>query len=400
MIVLHALGGMGKTQTALEYAHKYHNEYSSVFWVDGTSEDTATLGFRSIAERLVNHRAEIEAATELQPNYPRIGRLLGMGSSVGEYGELSAEKGSTELILGAVKRWFIQEQNRQWLLVLDNVDDLDSFDIRSLIPTTSQGTIIITSRRKECARLGTGFEIEEMLESEGTSLLLRSARSGDSHRSTEGCAHGVYRDRHVLIRHTDERLVAGITKMLGYLPLAIDQAGAYIAAREMALQKYITIYKNNFRRIFDKRPNPGGSCRDRTVLTTWEISYQAILSKNKQSAELLLLCSFLHNEDIWEEMLRRGKNLEVNGKLNFQRSPRAGSSLSVASTLNMHITCFKRLRSCGQISRYQTLWSHCFRIPWLSVVDGRTVFLSIRWSMNGLEHVLARMRNRCTPEMP
>lgn len=50
------------------------------------------------------------------------------------------------------------------------------------------------------------------------------------------------------------------------------------------------------------------------MATTWEISFKAIKTDNKASAELLLLCSFLHNEDITEEMLRRGKELDNEGK--------------------------------------------------------------------------------------
>lgn len=106
-------------------------------------------------------------------------------------------------------------------------------------------------------------------------------------------------------------------KKLGYLPLAIDQAGAYIATREIPLQTYLGLYEGNFRRIFGERPNPLWSYRDQTVFTTWEISFQAIEEKNKESAELLSLCSFLHNEDIWEEMLRRGQRLTKNGMLNI-----------------------------------------------------------------------------------
>lgn len=115
--------------------------------------------------------------------------------------------------------------------------------------------------------------------------------------------------------HIDERVAKKVAKTLGYLPLAISQAGSYVAARQMTLSQYMKIYENNFRNIF--RNVPGGpvwSYRDQTVFTTWEISFQEIEAKNKESAELLLLCSFLHNEDIWEEMLRRGQKLGKDGK--------------------------------------------------------------------------------------
>lgn len=115
--------------------------------------------------------------------------------------------------------------------------------------------------------------------------------------------------------YTDERIAKEIAKTLGYLPLAIHQAGSYVAARQMSLPRYKEIYKRNFRNIFTSVPRgPGWSYRDQTVFTTWEISFQEIEAKNKESAELLLLCSFIHNEDIWEKMLLRGQGLELDGK--------------------------------------------------------------------------------------
>lgn len=166
------MGGIGKTQIVMEYVHIHHEEYSSVFWVDGTSEETATLGFRLVAQRLVDHYAAIAAYTKTDPG---ILQFPGMASIVDQDGQLCVEKEATARIVEAVKRWFSQKENQSWLLVLDNVDDLKSFDIRSFIPTSSHGTILITSRRKDCTRLGKGLEIEEMLESEGVLLLLRSA---------------------------------------------------------------------------------------------------------------------------------------------------------------------------------------------------------------------------------
>lgn len=105
-------------------------------------------------------------------------------------------------------------------------------------------------------------------------------------------------------------------KHLGYLPLAIDQAGAYISTCQISFKSYIDVYEKNFRRILETRPHSlAWSYRDKTVFTTWEISFNSIMVENKASAHLLLLCSFLHNEDIKDKILRRGLELEENGKL-------------------------------------------------------------------------------------
>lgn len=184
VIVLHGLGGTGKTQIALEYVHSYYEGYSAVFWVDGTSEETANLGFRSVAQRLIDHHVSI--STTPRPDYVRIAQTLGLGSAMNQDGQLAhAGKGLTNQVLEAVKQWFSQKENQYWLLVLDNVDELTSFDIHDFIPMASHGTVLITSRRKECIRLGKGLEIREMLEPEGVLLLLKSAELDNPDSDTE-----------------------------------------------------------------------------------------------------------------------------------------------------------------------------------------------------------------------
>lgn len=110
-------------------------------------------------------------------------------------------------------------------------------------------------------------------------------------------------------------VAAKLVEKLGYLPLAIDQAGAYIAARIIPLEKYLSIFEANFRTVLSATPPRSvWSYGDRSVFTTWEISFAAIKSENAEAADFLLLCSFLSNERIWEDMLRRGKQLEEDGK--------------------------------------------------------------------------------------
>lgn len=121
-------------------------------------------------------------------------------------------------------------------------------------------------------------------------------------------------NRVLLILSIDEKIATLLVEKLGYLPLAIDQAGAYVAARVIPLEKYLEIYEINFRGVFSEKPSSSvWSYGDRSVFTTWEISFQAIKSENEEAADFLLLCSFLSNESIWEDMLRRGKQLEEDG---------------------------------------------------------------------------------------
>ena len=85
-----------------------------------------------------------------------------------------------------------------------------------------------------------------------------------------------------------------IVKELGYLPLAIEQAGAYIYAQDSALNEYLMEYKTNFHRVTEMRSE--GLRGDATVYTTWQISLKAIKAENMQAAQLLFLYGFLSND--------------------------------------------------------------------------------------------------------
>lgn len=78
--------------------------------------------------------------------------------------------------------------------------------------------------------------------------------------------------------------------------------------------------RDPFRQTFwEKTPSYVWRYRDDTVFTTWEISFQAIEEENKDAAKLLLLCSFLSNNDIWYDMLCYGLEDSMDGKLCISR---------------------------------------------------------------------------------
>jgi len=98
---------------------------------------------------------------------------------------------------------------------------------------------------------------------------------------------------------------------LGYLPLALDQAGAYIHTAQYSLDQYLKEYQTNASYLLNKGWK--GGKQDRSVFATWEISFNAIQHKSPQAAKLLLICGCLNNEDISEELLKRGMELETHG---------------------------------------------------------------------------------------
>ncbi|RPB23405.1 hypothetical protein L211DRAFT_825248 [Terfezia boudieri ATCC MYA-4762] len=306
-IVLYGTGGMGKTQLALEYTHRHYREYSSVFWINATSDQTTILGFTQIMQRLIQHHAE------LSEDYSHIGRLLGMTGKLDSNGCFAVTQPSeAQYIVDAVKRWFALPENMNWLLVFDNLDDPDSVDIEEYIPACNHGTVIITSRRRDLQQGRRGFEVQQMQPTEAIQLLLMA------------CAMPKIED----LVLNDQTTASTIAQELGYLPLALDQAGAYIHMSQYSLGRYLKAYQTNASYLLSKGWK--GGKQDRSVFATWEISFNAIQETNPESAKLLLICGFLNNEDISEELLKRGMNLELHGMNHLEDAIRTLLSYSLA----------------------------------------------------------------------
>lgn len=104
-----------------------------------------------------------------------------------------------------------------------------------------------------------------------------------------------------------------IIEKLGRLPLAIDQAGAYIQRLSMPLCSYVPLFDRNFRHVMDRKPPKAlWYYREDTVLTTWEVSYGAVINQCPEAAEILVTSSFFSNQNILENMVEHC--VQVSGR--------------------------------------------------------------------------------------
>ncbi|HEX3641068.1 MAG TPA: tetratricopeptide repeat protein, partial [Ktedonobacteraceae bacterium] len=250
------LGGIGKTQTAVEYAYRYHKEYQSVLWARAESHEALTSSYVEIAGLL---------------NLPQ-----------------KDEKDQT-IIVQAVKRWL--QENTEWLLILDNADE--PAVVREFLPTKFDGHILLTTRAQALGGLARRIEIDTFMPEQGALLLLRRATLIEASGSIDDALQN---DREVALQISEE---------LGGLPLALDQAGAYIEEAACRLQDYQRIYQQHRtkllkerRGLVDDHPEP--------VATTWALSFAKVEEKSPATAELLRLCAFLAPEDIAVEMIAQG----------------------------------------------------------------------------------------------
>jgi hypothetical protein len=114
ILVLGGIGGMGKTQLAIAYAKRHRYSYESIFWLNATSPQTLQASLHRLAQRI------------LTPDEFR-------------------HCDNDQLVMH-VCRWLSETENTRWLLIFDNYDEPDQYEITKYYPYASQGSIVVTTR--------------------------------------------------------------------------------------------------------------------------------------------------------------------------------------------------------------------------------------------------------------
>lgn len=219
-------------------------------------------------------------------------------------GQLSSDESVEPRVTRAAKEWLATQDNTQWLLIIDNYDDIDAVNVYNILPTCDTGHVIITSRRSTLHKLGRTVPVDEIDENAGIRILLKNANKPEINDG--GKYDGKPRLRNELTQLVHYDVARQVTIKLGFLPLALAQAGSYIAQSQITFQKYMTLLRENFKTVATRGVQSAEERKNRTIFTTWEISF-ASLSPSAQ--ELLLLCGFLANEDIPDEIFIKGGKL-------------------------------------------------------------------------------------------
>lgn len=268
------LGGVGKSQLAIEFAHRFAEEHKNmwIFWIHAATQERVQEGFRLIADSV----------------------------------KLPERKQPTANIPLLVKNWLSIEHNGRWIIIFDSADETEVLysasegvhDKRSLaacIPKTRNGSIVLTTRNRGLASKLTGgykhiIDIDTMSETDALTLLERKMGSP--------------------LSPSDASLAENLVKALECIPLAISQAAAYIQARKprSSIEKYLGEFRKSEResiRLLNYEANDMG--RDEqtsnTVLRTWAISFDHIRSHQRSAADLLSLMSFFDRQGIPEWVL-------------------------------------------------------------------------------------------------
>jgi tetratricopeptide (TPR) repeat protein len=250
------LGGIGKTQIAVEYAYRYRDHYQAIFWIAASTREAFTADFVMLAA------------------------LLDLSEQ--------REQGQ-DIVIRAVKRWLTT--HTRWLLILDNVDNPQL--ISDFLPVHSTGDVLLTTRLQALGTLAQSIEVEKMGLDEGVIFLL--------HR-TKLLVPGASLDQSTVESRSQ---AAEIVSALDGLPLALDQAGAYIEETRCGLSQYLDLYGTRRKELLQRRGRFPVDHPD-SVAATWSLSFQQVEQERLAAADLLRLLAFLDPEAIPEEIIIMG----------------------------------------------------------------------------------------------
>ena len=285
---IHGLGGVGKTQLAVEYIYRYKDNYKVVWWIN--SEDVANL----------------------RTEYAELAVKLG---EVDEKAELDTK-------IKATKEWLGNNDN--WLIIFDNVGkpkDLDDYLI-------TKGHSLITSRYSAWGAIADSLKVKVWSPEEATDYLKKRLTKIDGFLYNEDKA-------------------TELAEEMGYLPLALAQAAAYMESTGCSLGEYIEFFRNEREDLWGSSEPPPHYYKDRekgTIATTWKMALKQIES-TKGAKELMNICSYLAPENIPLSLLIDNADLlgeplaSVLGKTNRRNNAlRALLSYSLIDRSDLHLS--------------------------------------------------------------
>ncbi|QIX00719.1 hypothetical protein AMS68_006236 [Peltaster fructicola] len=239
VVVLHGLGGMGKTQLAIAYAKRHKDDYSALLWLNAKDENAVKSSFMKMARQIVREQPSSAA------------RLAGL--------RLDED---VDDVVDAVRAWLSRPMNTRWLMICDNYDnpkvsgntDPSALDLRSFLPEAYQGAVIVTTRSAE-VRLGHCIRIQKLAHLQDSLQILENS-SQRSNLVHDGGA-------------------VELAQKLDGLPLALATAGAYLSQSAITFSKYLDLYTRSWAKLQQKSRSLI-TYEDRTLYTTWQVSYDQI----------------------------------------------------------------------------------------------------------------------------
>ncbi|MFC1409353.1 FxSxx-COOH system tetratricopeptide repeat protein [Streptacidiphilus sp. N1-12] len=243
---LHGLGGVGKSQLAREYAYRFMADYDLVWLVPSEQSASITTELAAIAERL------------------DIRGTLGEADAA----QLVKERLSAGTLVS------------RWLLIFDNAEDPET--LREFLPG-GEGHVIITSRNQVWAQEASELEVDVFTRQESISHL--------EHR----------------VRGMTDAEAGQLAEALGDLPLAVEQAAAYLGRSGMPVDTYMELLQQHPADMFDQVPLTADY--PTPIKTTFAVSLNNLESEWPAAVRLMQMSVFLGPEPFSQKLLHRNPSM-------------------------------------------------------------------------------------------
>jgi tetratricopeptide (TPR) repeat protein len=283
---LNGLGGVGKTQIAVEYFYRYRNEYQAVLWLEA--------GSREILHEKIASLSDLFSLSE-------------------------EDRADEQRLFAAVRRWLQHHDN--WLLILDNLEDVKLIDL--LVPPLCNGHVLLTTPSQATGHLAHAVTVTQMETDDSALFLLRRAKIIEELASRDEASED------------DNVQAERIAQEVGGLPLALDQAGAYIEETHCSLTEYLTLYRQQGMMLRQQRGqfdngHPG------SVAVTFSLLFDKVAQAGSDALELLYLFAFLHPDAIPEKMIVQGAPA-LDGSLHMLAADHFALNKAIAILLNFSL---------------------------------------------------------------
>jgi MinD-like ATPase involved in chromosome partitioning or flagellar assembly len=245
---LYGLGGVGKTQVALEYAHRFMADYDLVWWVPAEGTDEIASSLADLAARL--------------------------GIHVGEENVMEAAHAALE----ALRR---RDSSRRWLLVFDNADEPK--ELQPYLPT-GPGHVLVTSRNQAWSQLAEPLEVDVFTREESIAHL------------------------RLHVPKLDQMEADRVAAALGDLPLAIEQAGAWLRETGMPAAVYVEQVDTHVMSVLSLNQPPDYPA---PAVATWNMSLSRLRESSPAAVRLLQLCAFCSPGPISMSLLYSDEMIEA-----------------------------------------------------------------------------------------
>jgi DNA-binding SARP family transcriptional activator len=209
--VLAGLGGVGKTSLARAYAQRYQQHYGLVWWVRAEDREAVAGEFRALLDILSPHYAE-HAHDPVQAVHA-----------------------------------ILANRTDPWLLVLDNIAEPGA--LRGLLPAAGAGDVLVTSRAGTWPDRHVVLPVGPLASFHAVHLI--TSLSGNA----------------------DQASAAVLAEELGGLPLALAQAGCYVAHSALDLATYLMLYRSRRAELHQQGHAPD---YPDTVATTWQLAFDQL----------------------------------------------------------------------------------------------------------------------------